>query len=491
MLLESLDLQDLQERGDHYAKKNRSRTRAFWSWIGGLFTLGVLIQLIPKSPKFDLDAGIYTDADVWIFYLQQYSLIVLVILGAFIFFIFMNRASRASQARAATVRKRLPDVIENMTEYQPIHADITKPQKRYIGVWRLMPLIILFLVTVFLQPPLWMLIIFLGLALALMLTASLIGKMIQADRETRTYLWRNIVQIALNLFMWLPLVGTAIYLIDFVYKTYNLPIWFPLLTYLLTVFPLIRIINIFNNKLLVRRYYGALLRGDVETSLNRIEVKRKVSPKKFQFMMIHAYILQELGRYQDAETVYREAITEAQNGSPAIVATLLLGLGQVVEEQGRWDEAMRYYEVATKINPESSTPYMRIVQQYLRRDGNPQRAFELSSLMMRYFNKPWFRGNDWRYNWAFTQGIHGQVLARIGDEDGAQLFVSYIEDHLSREKYALYSAYLELFIGSIYKVLGNDDQALQKFQKSHEIYPNGRIGEWSYSEIQSIGASLT
>jgi tetratricopeptide (TPR) repeat protein len=91
---------------------------------------------------------------------------------------------------------------------------------------------------------------------------------------------------------------------------------------------------------------AALEETDVETALQMYAAAIDADPRLVDAHVNRGRLLHELGRLNDAERVYREAIDDGHDDP-----LLHYNLGVLLEDQGRSSEALGAYEAALRVNP--------------------------------------------------------------------------------------------------------------------------------------------
>ncbi|MEM9954806.1 MAG: tetratricopeptide repeat protein [Chloroflexota bacterium] len=470
-MFDSLDLEELEARGDFNANLDKKRRNAFWAWMGVLFALGILLQLLPAPADWTQPWDSYTAYELFAIYAKAFSPIIFVVLLLIVVSIFTSRLNKIRASRSGLARKRLADLMADMVEYAPIHKNEVKPKPRYIGIKTIASYLALLGVLTFTSQSLVSTIAIVATWLFLSSSFRYWRALFDSSSETRSYLWRNIGLQALFFFgIVTPIFSVSLQIATFITTQFSLPFWAMMAIGLTVIFGSVRLFWQLYNRIMQHYFYQSMYDGNFETAIKRIEMARSVFKQPLHFIMIHAQILHEAGHYQEAEIVWREAITEAQNGAPATIAQLLMGLANTVQAQGRWNEAMRYLEVAAKIYPENSAPYAAIANHYVLRHGDPHRSQQFSRLMMRYLHQPMYKSARTRYGMAYIKVLQGVILAETGNITKAKQLAEDVEVHLRTEKQALWQSYLAYYIAQIYNRLGNDQSAQNILQQAQLAY---------------------
>lgn len=493
-MLDTLDLQDQQERGDHYARTDHQRARALNFWIIGIFVVGGIIQLIPfpasiLNPNFETPSMV----DIVIAYTKVWSPFVLLIILSFVFIIFRNRVQRIRDSRSATIRKRLPDLFPEMTEYTPVHQGKIKPSRRYIGLMNVVVIAGILFATVFLQLNIIMMLFVLTMWGFISQSITYFRPLLSGDNDeyVRAYLLRNIARLfVMIVVIGTPLLAFAIWLALYLQQEYTLPFWLVFAVFIVIMLNVRRITHIGYVSMLRRYIYHPKEQGDYETSLQRITSLRRMSPQNRDFMFLHGYVLADMGKWAEAESVWHEAITESQNDVPAIVSEILIALARTVNAQERFDEAIHYYETAAKIYPENSRPYRWIVEHYLLHKGDAERAMAFSDLMLRYRPaRPLFNIAENRNRWYFTNLVYAWALAYSGREEQAVEILEPAKQNLVNSKLLSVQSGLNMHLARIYQTFGDKDKAIHHYQRVIEIYPDNADAQAARKALQQYDVS--
>jgi tetratricopeptide (TPR) repeat protein len=383
-----------------------------------------------------------------------------------IFLYVVTARSKQATERAALVRKRLPTLLPNMPEYVPLNNP--EAAKKTGRKWFFA---VLLLVAVIIVPPLvgasglQALMISTGL-IVLFTTFPMIRRLFDRENTSanRAYLLRNILTVALIFST--SMFGVSL-ILNWVVPFIN-RLQLPMAVETLIIFgsSFLGIFVLFNAWTTLPSWYvlQPLRHGDYDTALRRAENLRKLMPKYLSFMIQHCFVLVVRGDYEAAQALYREILTEAQNGGPEIIAQTLCNYAIALRETGQTDEALQMLEAAAKILPDRVSGYRALAEFYFVQGQLPSRALEITDTMMHFAKKPRFNLFLQRYDWGYTLGVRAVTLAKVGrfEEADAVMAQALAEtDQKYRPGLALLHLY-EAFIAKAKDDLGALQCAVQK-----------------------------
>jgi tetratricopeptide (TPR) repeat protein len=391
------------------------------------------------------------------------------VLLAMIMMYFTTVQSKQTTERAALVRKRLPTLLPDMPEYVPLNnAEAAKKTGRnwFFAVLLIVAVVIAPTIVVITGGSGFQAMLLVAGLIILYITFPMLRRLF--DRENnpanRAYLLRNIITISV-------IFGTSIMamwlIMDLIFPFIigsQLPLAIEsLILYGGTV--LVFMVSVSAWTLLPSMYMlHPLKHGDYDTALKRAENLRKLMPKYLSFMIQHCFVLVVRGDYEAAKALYREILTEAQNGGPDLVAPMLCNYAIALRETGQTDEALQMLEAATKILPDSVSGYRSLAEFYFVLGQFPSRAFELTDVMMQFTKKPRFNLFLRRYDWGYTLGVRAVTLANVGRFEEADVVIAQAlaeTDQKYRPGLALLHLY-EAFIAKAKNDLGALQRAVQK-----------------------------
>jgi tetratricopeptide (TPR) repeat protein len=119
---------------------------------------------------------------------------------------------------------------------------------------------------------------------------------------------------------------------------------------------------------------SAIRRGDYDGALRVVRRFRFCNPEGGAALRQRGLVLLIAGRFGEAEVALRRAVATLR--SRAAQARALEYLGDVLLEQGRYEDAQRSYEAALHALPGFRRPYRGMAELLLRQGGDPARALE-------------------------------------------------------------------------------------------------------------------
>jgi tetratricopeptide (TPR) repeat protein len=109
---------------------------------------------------------------------------------------------------------------------------------------------------------------------------------------------------------------------------------------------------------------AAYCEGDYETALQRAENLKDVSSKTAEYCFFRGSILHHLGRFDEAEASLREGLPMEEN--PSQKALVYNTLASVFMDQGRYPEAIAFFENAGRAWPDRGANHRGIAEVWLR-----------------------------------------------------------------------------------------------------------------------------
>jgi tetratricopeptide (TPR) repeat protein len=177
-------------------------------------------------------------------------------------------------------------------------------------------------------------------------------------------------------------------------------------------------------------------------------------------------ILLYAGRYAEAEQVLREYVASAKNLSSIYQSNSLNNLGYPLLLQGRYDEAMRCFEGAIEIHPESPNAYTSLADVYLYQGIEADRAFDLVNYATQLQTKA--RRGVQSIHWA----TGAWALAQMGHFDEAAESLQAARAEINPDHKPLL-AELEYISGQFHRLAGRPEEAKVHFNEVLAIDSQG------------------
>lgn len=216
----------------------------------------------------------------------------------------------------------------------------------------------------------------------------------------------------------------------------------------------------------------SLARADYEQALYDFHKQETSSESRINLSAIELYA----GQFDDAVKTCITALSELQAANIAYLSASLSNMARAVNGLGRFDEALRLYEAAIIIFPESPIPYQALVSAYSTNEVFPERAIEISHEMMHRLqtSKPTsiitLEGNS-----IYTL-THALSLANVGKFDAIPRLV---EDAKSNYDFNFLpgQAKFHHMHARILITMDRVDEAKLLLEKAIEVDPNGANGK--------------
>jgi tetratricopeptide (TPR) repeat protein len=233
--------------------------------------------------------------------------------------------------------------------------------------------------------------------------------------------------------------------------------------------------------LAVHLLHRALRRGDYDGALNIVRWANFYNPWGVEPLRMSGHVLVLAGRYREAEHTLRRSLASSQ--ARESYGTALEYLGDVLMEEGRYDEAMRSYEAALHAFPWRRRPYRGMAEMLLRRGGKPEQALEYIERIVDFSDISWRQrkanGKPQDDYWS----LKAWALARVGrTSEVAEAIENALRD--TNKKAAPDMATTHYRAALAMQALGNEGAATEHFQLAVQFDPNGRRGALAQAELR-------
>jgi tetratricopeptide (TPR) repeat protein len=227
--------------------------------------------------------------------------------------------------------------------------------------------------------------------------------------------------------------------------------------------------------LITRRYVAG---GHYAAALERIESWQHFFVSRWHRLYFESYVLSLTARYEDAEWALRKTLAEGQNNGPPALASTIVSLGQILDSEGRYDEAFKVLSAALKMLPDERLPYRELAQHFLRRGLEPNTALQLTSIMMRFTRRPIRHISNEYAQWAVTMGVRAWALAATEDFSAADAMMKRAFEKTDR-RFKPQLAALHFISGMVERLKGNIVGAHEQFAAATALDPDGAAGQWA------------
>ncbi len=463
---DNLDLQELQERIDHYKSKYRGiRNQTVVAFIGSF----IILFFIWFQPDATSNSQTFKDfVNVWNLSIAFSPLIVIIIL----LFVWLAPRQKVTKERSQRAQKYLTQFLTH-DDTDDVDEMSTQPKKKD----RDNVLLILIFATIFASAgsASW---VFIYLLLSLIPFYLLIKfpirgwqvKNITAHEKTllmqdirgRVGFWLGM--LVLNFFIVVGLDQFTNYLQYTFYMDTVL-----MVTALITLFVIeLYIFNMWYNR---AYYFHPLRNGRYDDLLDVINLHTKMEGHKLPFW--EAIIRQLKGDSAEAESLWRDVLEMSKdNANIQTVSVALNNIGYTLIAQDRADEALTYFEASIRLYPDFPTLYQGLMGCYSELNIAPERALELGHFMMSLGHKPRFNLGFAFSDWSNTLSAMAVAYANIGNMIESRAYMTQAFE-IGDAHFKSYRADLHNIAGYIESVDSNFDVARQHYEQALQIDPNG------------------
>lgn len=228
--------------------------------------------------------------------------------------------------------------------------------------------------------------------------------------------------------------------------------------------------------------------ADYGEALRRVEFARRFRPDPF-LQAVHGVVLGEAGRHQEAEQCLRQVLAAPQGKTPQVQSMALDGLGYVLMEQERYEEAIQAFEGAIAILPQVSDPYGGLAELYLRQGVQPQRALELANQALqrkqqsaKSFLVRWLGGGEI----AALHATQAWALALMERPAEAEQAMAQALSRIDRDDKKT-SAALYYRAGQVMRLLDDQAAAVEHLGRARQLDPKGNAGRLAARAMREIG----
>jgi hypothetical protein len=218
-----------------------------------------------------------------------------------------------------------------------------------------------------------------------------------------------------------------------------------------------------NEKLWLNAPYNA---GKYELTLRRTGAMRRIF-NTAGLWILEAEAYRRMGKLDEAEKVYYEAMTHAAHHQATPAALLLEGLALVRMEQERYPESLYLLEKSYDLNPERNSPFVYGAENYIRARLKNERAWQLLEQAKSV--------NENKAMKATRLSLEALLLGREKWFDQAQYFIENALDSAD-PKFKPGVAEIHLRAAIIADMQGNDKAALEHYRQVQLNDPFGVNG---------------
>ena len=193
------------------------------------------------------------------------------------------------------------------------------------------------------------------------------------------------------------------------------------------------------------------------------------------------------GRPAEAEPCYRQALAKScvsLASSRSVRAALLGSLGEVIADQGRYEEATKCLQASIEMrDTEEGNAWMVSAELLLNQGTEPEKALELADEAMRAA-----KGRVAAKVKPRHSATRAWALALLGRRQEAEQAIAQAM-LLRRETHAGQFANTRLNVGMALVAMEQPEKAIEHFRAAYEADPKGKYGARALQQIRRHGAS--
>jgi len=232
----------------------------------------------------------------------------------------------------------------------------------------------------------------------------------------------------------------------------------------------------------VRAVMAAYRAGDYAAGLQASEKLMDGTTRTPEYFMFRGYMLHQLGRLNEAESSFRQALP--LRSDPHQRALSLNSLASVLMDQERFTEAITFYENASQVWPDRGASLRGIAEVWLRQGREPTQALEQARHAVEIDRN--------------ATGMSKEVLSdRLGEDlavlawalaanaqDPAEVEAALAEAFkLCGRKSVSIVAQIHYHAGRAYLALASRNRSNDHFRQAEQIDPNGRFGRMARAAL--------
>lgn len=478
---DNLDLQELQERIDHYKSKYRGiRNQTVVAFIGSF----IILMFIWLQPDISLNSTNYEDfLMMWNLSISFFPLMMIIIL----LFVWLGPRQKVTKERSQRAQKYLTQFLRHDDTDDVEESDAQPEQNGRDKV-----LLILIFATIFAGAgnASWVFIYLLLFLIPFYLIMKYPIQGWQAEnlsadekkllmQDIRGRVGFSFGLLVVNFFIVIGLDQLTNYLHYTFYMDMAL-----MVTTLITLF----VIELYIFNMWYQRVYYAnpLYDGRYDDLLDVIHLHTKMAGHELPYW--EAIIRQLKGESAEAEALWYDMLEMSKgNANIQMVSAALNNIGYTLIAQDRADEALTYFEASIRLYPDSPTLYRGLMGCYSELDIAPERALELGLFMMSLGHKPRFNLGYAFSEWANMLSAMAVAYANIGNMIESRAYMTQAFE-IGDAQFRSNRADLHNAAGYIESVDSNFDVARQHYEQALQIDPNGVTAKNARKYLASLAS---
>jgi tetratricopeptide (TPR) repeat protein len=233
----------------------------------------------------------------------------------------------------------------------------------------------------------------------------------------------------------------------------------------------------------LRSIYEPLRRADYDEALARADRLLRWFPRISLFHDLRGSTLRYAGRLAEAEQAFRTSIEMGQVKPGLAQALHLENLAEVLLDLGRFDDATAVFEASIRIFPRNSGAGNGLAEVCLRRGRDSRRALLLVDNALQLKQSNLRTRNLDRHNLANMWANRAQALAMLGQKDEANSAI-VTAGEVGDPEFIPGLAGTYWRCGVAFRLLDQEQSALEQFQKAIEMDPHGLYGHFAAAALQ-------
>jgi len=227
----------------------------------------------------------------------------------------------------------------------------------------------------------------------------------------------------------------------------------------------------------------AYRQGDYQTALRLVEGLKELNKASYTFF--RGAILLDLGQFEEAEKLLRQnVLTESKDHQLAIGYS---SLGQLMLEQGRFDDAMECFTASLRYMPDRGATLRDVAETWLRRKSDPAEALKWAQLaVVKERSAPLISEEVRALNLSENLATLAWAVAVSSRDEHA------VEEILSEaipmiENRAVSSASQVFYhSGRAYAELGDFPKSRERYEEASRRDPQGRWGRAARAALEQF-----
>ena len=233
----------------------------------------------------------------------------------------------------------------------------------------------------------------------------------------------------------------------------------------------------------LRWIYEPLRHADYDEALGRADRLLQWFPRISLFHDLRGSTLRYAGRLAEAEQAFRTSIEMGQIRPGLAQALHLENLAEVLLDLGRFDDATAVFEASIRIFPRNSGAGNGLAEVCLRRGRDSRRALLLVDNALQLKQSNLRTRNLDRHNLANMWANRAQALAMLGQKDEASSAI-VTAGEVGDPEFIPGLAGTYWRCGVAFRLMDQEQSALEQFQKAIEIDPHGLYGQFAAAAMQ-------